>query len=62
MNACGGSWLAPIATAYIATHFGWSQALDFAGLLTAIAAFLWVFVNADQNLEWPAVHESSFTR
>lgn len=54
MNACGGSWLAPIATAYIATHFGWTQALDFAGLLTAIAAFLWIFVNAGQNLEEPA--------
>jgi sugar phosphate permease len=51
MNACGGSWLAPIATAYIATHFGWTRALDFAGLLTAIAAFLWIFVNAGQNLE-----------
>jgi ACS family glucarate transporter-like MFS transporter len=51
MNSFGGAWLAPIMTAYIATHFGWTQALDFAALLTAIGAFLWIFVNADENLE-----------
>jgi len=25
MNTFSGAWLAPIATAYIATHFGWTQ-------------------------------------
>jgi MFS transporter, ACS family, glucarate transporter len=51
MNMFSGAWLAPIVTAYIATHFGWRQALDFAALLTATGAFLWIFVNASKNLE-----------
>jgi ACS family glucarate transporter-like MFS transporter len=51
MNMFSGAWLAPIVTAYIATHFGWTQALDFAALLTATGAFLWIFVNASENLE-----------
>ena len=51
MNTFSGAWLAPILTAYIATRFGWTKALDFAALLTAIGAFLWIFVKADENLE-----------
>jgi MFS transporter, ACS family, glucarate transporter len=51
MQTFAGSWLSPIMTAYIAVHFGWTQALDFAALLTAIGGLLWVFVKADASLE-----------
>jgi MFS transporter, ACS family, glucarate transporter len=53
MNMVGnlGGWISPVLTAYIATHFGWTRALDFAGLLTLAAGGLWFFVNADQRLE-----------
>ena len=53
MNMCGnlGGWLAPIGTAFIATRLGWTQALDFAALLTLIAGVLWILVNAEHNLE-----------
>jgi cyanate permease len=43
--------LAPIMTAYIASHFVWTRALDFAAMLTAVGALLWIFVNAGENLE-----------
>jgi MFS transporter, ACS family, glucarate transporter len=53
MNMCGnlGGWLAAIGTAFIATRLGWTQALDFAALLTLIAGVLWIMVNAEHNLE-----------
>jgi MFS transporter, ACS family, glucarate transporter len=53
MNTSGniGGWVSPILTAYIATHFGWTQALDFAAVLTFVAAILWLGVNAEDNLE-----------
>ena len=53
MNMWGnlGGWISPILTAYIATHLGWTQALDFAALITFIAGILWIPINADQNLE-----------
>ena len=53
MNMCGnlGGWLAPIVTAFIATRLGWTQALDFAALLTLVAGVLWMLVNAEHNLE-----------
>jgi len=53
MNMCGnlGGWVSPILTAYIATHFGWSQALDFAAVMTLLAAALWLGVNAGSSLE-----------
>jgi sugar phosphate permease len=53
MNMCGnlGGWLAPIGTAFIATRLGWTQALDFAALLTLAAGVLWILVNAAHNLE-----------
>ncbi|MGH9356001.1 MAG: MFS transporter [Terriglobia bacterium] len=59
MNMCSGGWLAPILTAYIATHFGWTQALDFAALLTAVGGFLWIFVNASGSLEDAPVHSAA---
>lgn len=46
-----GGWISPVLTAYIATNFGWTRALDFAGVLTLIAGALWFLVNADQKLE-----------
>lgn len=53
MNMVGnfGGWISPVLTAYIATHFGWTRAFDFAALLTLIAGASWLLVNADQNLE-----------
>ncbi len=53
MNTCGnlGGWVSPILTAYIASRVGWTQALDFAAVVTLAAGLLWVFINADQNLE-----------
>jgi ACS family glucarate transporter-like MFS transporter len=53
MNTWGniGGWISPILTAYIATRWGWTQALDFAALITLGAPFLWIFVNADEDLE-----------
>lgn len=57
MNMGGnlGGWISPVLTAYIATRFGWTRALDFAGLLTLAAATLWFLVNADQTLEKSAI-------
>ena len=53
MNTWGniGGWISPILTAYIATRWGWTQALDFAALITLVAPILWIFVNADEDLE-----------
>jgi ACS family glucarate transporter-like MFS transporter len=53
MNICGnlGGAVSPVLTAYIATHFGWARALDFAALITFVACILWFGVNASQNLE-----------
>ena len=45
-----GGWASPIVTAFIATHFGWSYALDFAGLITVMSGFAWLLVNADQQI------------
>jgi ACS family glucarate transporter-like MFS transporter len=52
MNMCGnvGGWIAPILTPYLATHFGWRQALHFAALPSLIAGILWFMVSADPNL------------
>jgi ACS family glucarate transporter-like MFS transporter len=53
MNMCGnlGGWLSPILTAYIATHLGWTQALDFAAIVTLTGPVLWLFVNAETDLD-----------
>lgn len=55
MNTCGnlGGTLSPILTAYIATRFGWTRALDFAALMTLAAPILWLFVDAGCNIENP---------
>jgi ACS family glucarate transporter-like MFS transporter len=53
MNMCGGlgGFVAPVATAYIATRFGWTWALNSIAILSVTSGLLWVFVRADQNLE-----------
>ena len=53
MNMGGnlGGWISPILTAYIATRFGWTRALDFAAVTTVLAGIAWFMVNADTNLE-----------
>jgi MFS transporter, ACS family, glucarate transporter len=48
-NAAGG--IAPIITAQIATSFGWTVALDFAALVSFASGVLWIFVNANEDLE-----------
>jgi ACS family glucarate transporter-like MFS transporter len=56
-NVAGGA--APIITAQIATSFGWTVALDFAALVSFAAGILWIFVNANENLEIDgALHRS----
>src|SRR5262249_51334930 len=50
-NIAGG--LSPIVTAYIATRFGWSEALDFAAVVNFAAAVIWLFIKADTNIEAP---------
>jgi ACS family glucarate transporter-like MFS transporter len=53
MNMGGnlGGWISPILTAYIATHFDWTRALDFAAVTTVLAGIAWFMVDADTNLE-----------
>jgi ACS family glucarate transporter-like MFS transporter len=53
MNTCANlaGGIAPISTAYLATKFGWVTALDFAALVSFSGGLMWVFVNADDNLE-----------
>jgi ACS family glucarate transporter-like MFS transporter len=53
MNTCANlaGGIAPILTARIATAFGWTKALDFAALVSFTAGIVWVFVNANDNLE-----------
>lgn len=53
MNTCANmaGGIAPIVTARIATQFGWSQALDFAAIVSLMAGVIWLFVNADSGLE-----------
>jgi ACS family glucarate transporter-like MFS transporter len=56
MNMFGnlGGWLSPIVTGYVATRFGWDQALGLAALVTLTAGVLWLLVDATQNLEEPS--------
>jgi MFS transporter, ACS family, glucarate transporter len=45
-----GGWVSPIVTAFIASHFGWNYALDFAGLITLMSGFAWFLIRADQQI------------
>jgi ACS family glucarate transporter-like MFS transporter len=53
MNTFGnlGGWASPILTAYLATNFGWNQALDFAAMVTICSGLFFVLVRADTNLD-----------
>lgn len=53
MNSCGsfGGWLAPIATAYIASQWGWPQAISFAAIITAVSGILWIFADPGQTID-----------
>jgi ACS family glucarate transporter-like MFS transporter len=53
MNTFGnlGGWVSPILTAYIATHFGWNRALDFAAIVTIACAASWLFIDASQSFD-----------
>ncbi len=53
MNTCANlaGGIAPILTAHVATVYGWTRALDFAALVSFTAGIVWVFVNANDNLE-----------
>jgi ACS family glucarate transporter-like MFS transporter len=55
MNMCGGiaGIVAPVLTAYIATAFGWTAALDFITVLCVVSCLLWFLVNAEKRLEQP---------
>lgn len=46
-----GGWLSPVLTARIATRFGWSQALDFAVLVTCVSGLAWFLIDAEQTIE-----------
>ena len=58
MNTSGnlGGWLSPILTAYLATHFGWTTALDFAALVTGCSGALWFMVDAAGSIEEAPAH------
>jgi ACS family glucarate transporter-like MFS transporter len=53
MNTFGnlGGWLSPILTAYIATHFGWSKAIDCAAVITIGSGLSWFLIRADRPLD-----------
>jgi len=40
-----------VVTAAVATRMGWSRALDFAALVTAISGLAWFFIDADRTIE-----------
>jgi ACS family glucarate transporter-like MFS transporter len=53
MNMCGGlgGFIAPIATAYLATRFGWIWALNSIAILSLTSGLLWLLVRADRKLD-----------
>jgi MFS transporter, ACS family, glucarate transporter len=53
MNMFGqlGGWLSPVLTAYLATRFGWTNALDFAALVTLGSAGFFMLVDAGRSIE-----------
>jgi MFS transporter, ACS family, glucarate transporter len=46
-----GGAASPVVTALIATKLGWSAALDFAALVTAISGLAWFFIDANGTIE-----------
>jgi ACS family glucarate transporter-like MFS transporter len=55
MNTFGnfGGWLSPIVSAYVATRYGWSRALDCAAVVTIASALLFLLVHADEKVDTP---------
>jgi ACS family glucarate transporter-like MFS transporter len=53
MNTCANiaGGIAPVLTAYVATAFGWTRALELGAFITFIGGLLWLLVDADQRLE-----------
>lgn len=53
MNTLGnlGGWLSPIVSAYLATRYGWTVALDCAAVVTIASALFFLLVRADQKLD-----------
>ena len=53
MNTCANiaGGIAPVLTAYVATAFGWTRALELGALITMAGGLLWLLVDADQRLE-----------
>jgi len=53
MNTFGnlGGWLSPILTAYIATHFGWTVALDCTAAVSIVSGLCWFLIRADRSLD-----------
>jgi MFS transporter, ACS family, glucarate transporter len=53
MNTCANiaGGIAPIVTAYVATAFGWTRALELGALITLTGGLLWIFVDAGKSLE-----------
>ncbi|HET6143520.1 MAG TPA: MFS transporter [Candidatus Acidoferrales bacterium] len=46
-----GGAASPVVTAFIATKFGWTQALDFAALVTLVSGAAWFFIDASKLIE-----------
>jgi MFS transporter, ACS family, glucarate transporter len=46
-----GGAASPVVTVFIATKFGWTYALDFAGLVTMVSAAAWFFIDAGTLIE-----------
>ncbi|HVB98317.1 MAG TPA: MFS transporter [Candidatus Dormibacteraeota bacterium] len=46
-----GGWLSPVLTAWIATKFGWTQAIDFAALVTVVSGAAWFFIDPGRSLD-----------
>ena len=53
MNTLGnlGGWLSPIVSAYLATRYSWTVALDCAAVVTIASALFFLLVRADQKLD-----------
>lgn len=53
MNTFGnlGGWLAPALTAYLAAHWGWTAALDFAACVSLAGAAIWLLIRVDHPVD-----------
>jgi ACS family glucarate transporter-like MFS transporter len=49
-GSLGGS-VSPVLTARIATGLGWTQALDFAALVTIVSGLIWFFIDASHSID-----------